>query len=147
MKSGMPKFLDVNVWLPLVWNGHVATRTAQAWASGTTEDLVMCRVTELALLRHLTNPAIMGNDVLTNVAAARLVRALQSQDAVLLAADPPGIEIVFPSMGETTRADRNCWTDAYLAAFAIVGHFELVTFDRDFKKYESRGLRWQLLSV
>jgi len=143
----MPKFLDVNVWLPLVWNGHVATRAAHAWASATTEDLVMCRVTELALLRHLTNPAIMGNDVLTNVAAARLVRALQSQDAVLRAADPPGIESVFPSVGETSRADRNRWTDAYLAAFAIAGSFELVTFDRDFKSYESCGLRWKLLKV
>ena len=83
----MPKFLDVNVWLPLVWNGHVASHSAHLWASTSNEDLVMCRVTELALLRHLTNPTIMGSDVLTNSAAARVTRTLQSQQGIQLAPD------------------------------------------------------------
>lgn len=143
----MPKFLDVNVWLPLVWNGHVASQSAHQWASTSNEDLVMCRVTELALLRHLTNPNIMGNDVLTNSAAARVTRALRSQQGIQLAPDPAGMDTIFPSMGATTKADRNRWTDAYLAAFAIAGGHQLITFDRGFAAYEKQGLRWQLLTV
>jgi predicted nucleic acid-binding protein len=37
--------------------------------------------------------------------------------------------------------------DAYLAAFAISGNHELVTFDRGFGRYEAHGLRWHLLEV
>ena len=52
----MPLFLDANVWLPLVWDGHAASESAHRWASRQTADFVLCRVTQLALLRHLTNP-------------------------------------------------------------------------------------------
>ncbi len=34
------------------------------------------------------------------------------------------------------------WADAYLAAFAIRAGVPLVSFDADFAKYESAGLKW-----
>ena len=143
----MARFLDVNVWLPLLWEGHVAAPVARAWLAGEEEDLVLSRVTQLALLRHLTNPVIMGNEVLTNTGASRLLHALRAQDTVLFAPDPPGLDALFPAAGEAPEPHRNWWTDAYLAAFAISGNHELVTFDRGIGRYETQGLRWRLLEV
>ena len=143
----MARFLDINVWLPLLWEGHVAAPAARAWVAGEEEDMVLCRVTQLALLRHLTNPGIMGDEVLTNTGASRLLHHLRAQDAVIFASEPPGLDALFPATGESPEPHRNWWTDAYLAAFAISGNHELVTFDRGFGRYESRGLRWHLLEA
>ena len=143
----MARFLDVNVWLPLVWEGHVASSAARDWLAGEQEDLVLCRVTQLALLRHLTNPAIMGKEVLTTSEASQLLRHVRSQDAVLFAVEPAGLDRLFPPTAESPAPHRNPWTDAYLAAFAISGKHELVTFDRGFARFEVQGLRWRLLEL
>ena len=143
----MPLFLDVNVWLPLVWEGHVAVESAHRWAETQTEELAFCRVTQLALLRHLTNPAILGDDVLTNTGAKQMLEAILVRDEVTFRGEPPGLDLFFPRLGETSFPMRNRWTDAYLAAFAIAANFEFVTYDRDFVNFEPDGLRWTLLEV
>lgn len=143
----MPLFLDVNVWLPLVWEGHVATESARQWASGVEEDFILCRFTQVALLRHLTNPIIMADDVLSNDEASELSRALSSRPNVLFSHDPGGVDTLFPAIGNDPEPRRNRWTDAYLAAFAIAGNHRLVSFDRGFARYEAHGLRWQFLPV
>ena len=98
-------------------------------------------------LRHLTNPSIMGDEILTNTGASRLLHHLRIQDAVLFASEPLGLDALFPAAGESPEPHRHWWTDAYLAAFAISGNHELVTFDRGFGRYEAHGLRWRLLQV
>ena len=143
----MPLFLDANVWLPLVWEGHAASETVHRWAAGRSDDFVLCRVMQMALLRHLTNPVIMGDDVCSNEEAAGILTALRSQNEILFHGDPSGTDTLFPSLGESQAPRRHRWTDAYLAAFAIAGNYDLVSFDRGFARYESQGLRWQLLEV
>ncbi len=96
----MARFLDADVWLPLLWEGHVAAAAARAWVAGGEEDLVLCRLTLLAVLRHLTNPAIMGGDVLTNDEAARVLDHLRAQDGILFAPGP------HPVRGFGRRCDR-----------------------------------------
>lgn len=143
----MLPFLDVNVWLPLVWEAHVAHRAASLWVASQKKDLCLCRVTQLALLRHLCNPSIMAEDVLTNQEAVDVVSGLVTSPGVRICADPKELDAIFPSIGTSDRSERNRWTDAYLAAFAISGQYQLVTFDRDFERYERLGLRWHLLQV
>ncbi len=143
----MPQFLDVNVWLPLVWDGHLASGAARQWAASNQEDLIFCRVTQLALLRHLTNPSIMGGEALANADAVVLLHCLQSQPGIVFTQDPAGIRPLFPWLGEGETSSPNRWTDAYLAAFAIAGNHQLISFDRGFARYESHGLKWQLLSA
>jgi toxin-antitoxin system PIN domain toxin len=143
----MLPFLDINVWLPLVWEAHVANRAATLWVESQEKDLCLCRVTQLALLRHLCNPSIMGEDVLTNQEAGDVVSGLVATPGVRICADPNELDTVFPSIGKSGRPERNRWTDAYLAAFAISGQYQLVTFDRGFERYESLGLHWHLLQV
>ncbi|MEI7820056.1 MAG: hypothetical protein WCK55_03995 [Verrucomicrobiota bacterium] len=48
--------LDVNVWLALAADGHTLHVPAKKWFTGRGETLcAFCRVTQMALLRHLTN--------------------------------------------------------------------------------------------
>jgi toxin-antitoxin system PIN domain toxin len=143
----MPLFLDAKVWLPLVWEGHAASASTRQWAESQSDDFVMCRITQLALLRHLTNPAILGSDRLTNADAGQVIEATLADPAVEFRAEPGGIELVFPRLGEANIPSRNRWTDAYLAAFAITANFELITYDRGFTQFESEGLRWTLLQL
>ena len=143
----MPLFLDVNVWLPMLWQGHAASGVVHRWVEDQSEEFILCRVVQLALLRHLTNPAIMGDDVFSNEAASSVLVALGRQSGIVLHAEPPEIDTLFPRLGEDRRPRRNRWTDAYLAAFAIAGNFKLVSFDRDFARYEDQGLRWERLEM
>lgn len=143
----MPLFLDANVWLPLVWEGHAACDTAREWAESRSDDFVMCRVTQLALLRHLTNSVILGDDTLTNTAAAQVVDAMLASEFVSFRGDPGGMESWFPKLGEADTPSRNRWADAYLAAFAIAANLEFVSFDQGFKRFEPEGLRWTLLEA
>ena len=143
----MPQFLDVNVWLPLVWDGHVASEAARRWVASVDDDLVLCRVTQLSLLRHLTNPSIMGDEALTNAEASLLLQSLNARAGVIFPQEPAGLPALFPLLGESDSSTRNRWTDAYLAAFAIAGNHKLITFDQGFARYEIHGLQWELLSV
>ena len=126
---------------------HVAHGAATAWVASQKKDLCLCRVTQLALLRHLCNPAIMGEAVLTNQEAVDVVSGLVASPGVKICADPKELDAIFPSLGKSGRLERNRWTDAYLAAFAISGQYQLIKFDRGFERYEELGLHWQLLQV
>jgi predicted nucleic acid-binding protein len=95
----------------------------------------------------LTNPVILGNDVLTNTDAARLVEATLESDAVAFRGDPGGMESLFPKLGEADAPRCNRWTDAYLAAFAIAANLQFVSYDKGFKRFEPNGLRWTLLKI
>ena len=54
--------VDVGVWLAAVWGRHVHYPVASDWFNRQADDLVFCRVTQMGLLRLLSNPAIMGGD-------------------------------------------------------------------------------------
>jgi predicted nucleic acid-binding protein len=56
------------------------------------------------------------------------------------------LEGVWRQLAETETASPKLWMDAYLAAFAITGGLRLVTFDKDFRKFENQGLDWLLLT-
>ncbi len=141
----MKSLLDINVWLPLVWDGHAASTVARDWLQTHHAGLTFCRVTQLALLRYLTNPSILDVDALSNRAASTLVGSLCRQSNVILAEEPANLNRLFPQLGEARNSDRNRWTDAYLAAFAITGDYEFVTFDKGFTRFKSSGLRLRLL--
>ena len=53
--------VDANVWLALAVDAHFHHATARAWFEGQPdESCAFCRITQMALLRHLTNAKIMG---------------------------------------------------------------------------------------
>jgi uncharacterized protein len=67
----MRDLLDATVWLPLSAPDHMHhARARWYWDDEAIEELAFCRVTALALLRHLTNLRILGDIALVGGAAA-----------------------------------------------------------------------------
>ena len=61
MKSYFP---DVNVWIALAYEGHQHHASATSWfARLDGEAVYFCRFTQLGLLRLLTHPSVMREDV------------------------------------------------------------------------------------
>ena len=131
----MPKskiFLpDVNVWLALASRRHVHAAVCGDWlnsiASG---EVVFCRVTQMGLLRLLTNESVMGIDVLSSRDAWRTYRTILADERMQFAPEPFALEQEWRKMTAQERPAPKIWTDAYLAAFARTGGMQLVTLDR-----------------
>lgn len=124
------KLLDVNVWLAAAWARHQHHSLVKAWIDQEADELGFCRVTQMALLRLVTNPAVTGRDVLSRRQAWDLVEELMSDARVRFLSEPAGLVPLWVTFSK--RDDRNhlLWTDDYLAAFAQAVGAELVTMDR-----------------
>jgi toxin-antitoxin system PIN domain toxin len=128
------KLLDVNVWLAAVWARHVHHAVAKRYVDAEDDDMVFCRVTELALLRLVTNRAVTGDDELTRRQAWDLLLALQADPRIKFVTEPRGLAPLW--MAFSKRDDRSdlLWTDDYLAAFAQAMDAALVTLDGGLRK-------------
>jgi toxin-antitoxin system PIN domain toxin len=123
--------VDVNVWVAALFGWHPQNRAATQWLNEQEdEELAFCRVTELALLRHLTNPAVARVDVRTRRQAWDLLLELQQDPRVRFVSEPPGLATLWMAFSKRDDYSLNLWTDGYLAAFAQAAHADLVTFDR-----------------
>ncbi len=95
------KLVDVGVWLAAVWGRHVHHPVAAEWFGKEADDIVFCRVTQMGLLRLLSNPAIMGGDAVDRSQAWRIFDQLWSDERVLWADEPADWT---PSGGRSRRA-------------------------------------------
>ncbi len=93
------------------------------------------RITALALLRHLTDPRIVGAGALDGAAAWRALKTWLSVPGVCRLAEPPALDEWLERWSTTPDPRGGDWTDAYLAAFPAAGNCRLVTFDAEFRKY------------
>jgi len=133
---------DVNVWLAFTNATHQHHAIAKRWFAESPDDPVaFCRITQNGLLRLLTNPRVMGSDVLTAPEAWAIYDDLFQTGRVHFASEPPGIELAWREATRDRQSGPNFWTDAYLAAFAIAAGYTVVTFDRGFQRHKSARLR------
>ncbi len=132
----MPDLLDVSVWVPLSAPDHVHhARARRYWEREAAEEIAFCRITELALLRHLTNPRILGDRALGGAAAWRALETWLATPGVHRLAEPPGLDDWLARWSDDLDLRGGAWTDAYLAAFAAASGCRLVAFDGDFARY------------
>ncbi len=68
--------VDVGVWLAAIWGRHAQHRIARPWFEAQSDEMILCRVTQLSLLRLISNPAIMTEDAVTRSEAWRIVDQL-----------------------------------------------------------------------
>lgn len=130
--------LDVNVWVAAAWSGHEDHRKVAEWFEGATAPMAFCRVTQMALLRHVSNPAVLGVDVVSRKAAWSLVDQLTADPQVTFLDEPIGIAVAWRALSSRADQSHKLWTDDYLAAFAQAGNLTLVTLDRSFvRRYPS----------
>ncbi len=127
---------DVNFWLALAFNRHVHHRSANAWFATVPDGgASFCRVTQLGFLRLANNPKAVGGDAVTRSGAWQLYDNLQRDGRIEFAFEPVDVELHWRRHADGNSFSPNSWTDAYLAAFAEAGSFDLVTFDRGFSRF------------
>jgi uncharacterized protein len=124
-------FPDVNVWLALVVDVHVHHAAAAKWYDSTGSDsrIFFCRFTQLALLRLLTNSAVMSEEVLDQQQAWSIYDRVLDDDRISLVDEPAHIERIFRSTTRQKLPATKDWTDSYLIAFAEASGFRIITFD------------------
>lgn len=146
MPASGNSLVDANVWLALAVDAHLHHPAALNWFAGQAEaTCAFCRLTQLALLRHLTNGKIMGAaNVQTQEQAWHAYEALAADPRVVYLDEPAGLTPVFKSFTQTPQPAQKRWSDAFLAAFARCLGLEIVTFDADFTNFS--GLPVRLLS-
>ncbi len=125
--------VDVGVWLAATWGRHARHRIARQWFDEQSGDLILCRVTQMSVLRLISNPVIMGEDVVTRSEAWRIIDQFWSDNRVLWAEEPDHLEAVFRAISAQNDSSHKLWTDDYLAAFAQASGASLATLDTKLK--------------
>jgi uncharacterized protein len=124
-------FPDSNVWLAILCADHNHRPAAVAWWNATkAETIAFNRITQLGVLRLLSNDKAMNGNPLTNTAAWAAHDRLFEDDRVAMMNEPGGLETHFRQHSAAPRSSSKLWADAYLTAFAHQTGAELVTFDQ-----------------
>ena len=142
----MRTLADVSWLLPLCYGGHEHHQVARRWleALPVGDDVVVCRLAQMGLLRLLSNPSVMGADVCATDAAWRLNDRLFGDARFTFEVEPPTLEAELRRLTKGFPYSPKLWQDAYLAAFAVAADLPLVTFDQGFRKF--RRLRSLVLA-
>lgn len=136
---------DVNVWLALVAEGHVHHLAARDWfATQSNSSVAFCRVTQMGLLRLLTNNRVMGPSPRTIPQAWDVFFRLRLDQRIVFALDWEGVDDIWRQLMIEPGTGPSSWTDAYLAALAQAHSYQLVSFDAGFKRWAN--LKLTLLS-
>jgi len=90
--SGEIKLADANVWLAVAFSDHLHHAKAKAWFDSQGENSsAFCRITQMALLRHLTNSKIMGQFVQSQRDAWGNYQQLANDPRVVFLAEPTSL--------------------------------------------------------
>lgn len=132
--------LDVNVWLALAIEEHPHHETAAAyWASHATTARYFCRLSAMSLVRLLTHPRLMADRPLTLTKAWALYRNFATLPGVAMIGEQESLDVDLAAL-LAPRLPPRLFTDAYFAALAHQTHLRLVTFDKDFERFEGLAL-------
>jgi toxin-antitoxin system PIN domain toxin len=134
----MPALCDVNVLLALCYERHEHHPAALQWFERQDfQSLIVCRNSQLGLLRLLCNETVMGADVCSLDAAWQVYDAMLCDERFAFYHESEGLDEYLRSYSASGRASPKLWQDAYLTAFARSAHIGLATFDRGFEKFDS----------
>jgi uncharacterized protein len=138
---------DINVWLALAVQEHPHHAAAKRYWEGVQLDMhstpntapqkiYFCRTTMLGLVRLLCQPKVVGEGALALPAAWAVYQSFRAVPIIDLLADPADCDAAIQSLlsVQSTLPSR-LWTDTYLAALARSSGMRLVTFDRDFERF------------
>ena len=135
------KLPDANIWLAIAADGHSHHDAAKDWFNVQLEQsCALCRITQMALLRHLTNSKIMGENVQSQAEAWRACDLLRNDSRVVFLSEPASVEPLFRGFTQSSSPNHKIWTDAYLAAFAHASQSQLVSFDQGLRRFAGLDL-------
>lgn len=138
----MTYLADVNVWLALAVVDHIHHAPAVDWFHEPGGHAInFCRITQKGFLRLLTNPRVMGGDVLTASQAWKEYDTLRNNSRIGFEDEPLALEDFWRAQTAGQHSGPNFWTDAYLAAFAAATGLTIVSFDRQFTRRKNVSVR------
>ncbi len=127
---------DVNVWIAMTFESHLHHPATKPWFDALTDETIFfCRMTQQGFLRLSTNPKVTGAHALSLTEAWQKYDAYLGDPRISFAGELAGIETQWRSYSQGGTFSPNVWNDAYLAALAMTGGYELVTFDKGFARY------------
>ena len=127
---------DVNVWLALASRRHIHFLAAKKWLDDVSDgQAAFCRITQMGLLRLLTNRNVMGTDCVSQIDAWKTYRHISSDGRVRFLSEPLGIEANWHELTASRQPATNIWTDAYLQAFGRLCGARVVSFDHGFARF------------
>jgi uncharacterized protein len=128
--------LDVNVWLALAIEEHPHHRAAtNYWAESAEAVRFFCRLSAMSLVRLLMHPKLMADRPLPLPKAWGLYRSFAALPGVAMLQEPEQLDTDLGALVARKLPSR-LLTDAYFAALAGMAHVRLVTFDRDFERFD-----------
>jgi toxin-antitoxin system PIN domain toxin len=147
--SGSAYLFDTNVWVALAFASHPLHRSAVAAFAHAAIDrpAIFCRATQLSFLRVATTAVILrtyGVRAFTNRDALAALSDFLAVPNVGYRDEPAEAVALWHRLAASSRASPKLWMDAYLAAFAMTGGYQLVTTDKAFKQF--KGLDLLILS-
>ena len=129
---------DINVWLALTFDSHVHHPAAKTWFDALSNEVCFfCRLSQQGFLRLATNASVFGKHALSLAEAWQKYDIYLSDPRIAFADEPSIIENYWRTFTQHQSFSPNVWSDAYLAAFAVAGKLEVVTFDKGFAQYQN----------
>lgn len=124
---------DAKVWVALAVDAHPHHAQAKAWFKGIGKNsLAFCRITEMGLLRLLTNSHVMSGEALSAQGAWAVRQQFETHGRVRYLEEAEGFAAIWRGTSGAGKVGPNYWTDAYLGSFCASSGATLVTFDRGF---------------
>ena len=123
----------------LAYEAHEHHASAIRWIEGLADgSLNFCRFTQMGLLRLLTHPSVMREDVKSQQEAWEAYDSIFQDDRVRFLQEPDAehLDSVFRQLTSVDRASSKQWPDAYLVAFAQAADLTVVTFDRGLRQMD-----------
>ena len=136
MTDSAGDLLDVNVWLALAIEEHPHHGAAvRYWSGHAGTNRLFCRVSALSLVRLLIHPKLMSDKPLTLPRAWSVYRRFAALPGVGHVVEPEGLDTRLDAL-VSPKLPARLFTDAYFAALAQSVGLRLVTFDKDFERFE-----------
>ena len=136
---------DIDVLVALSYGAHVHHAAALAWLDAVQKDgdIILCRLSQLGLLRLLYNPIAIGADVQSGFEAWKTWDAFLGDQRFRFEDEAESFQLHFRALSALFAPEPKSWQDAYFAAFALATDVELVTFDTEFRSFA--GLCYRIL--
>ncbi len=139
---------DVSVWIALTVQPHLHHEKVRQWFEDVEPEsgVLFCRATQQSFLRLVTTEQMMalhGMPARANEDALAAYDGLIADYRVGFCEEPTGLDARWREYASRPAASPKLWMDAYLAAFARAGGYQLVTTDKAFRQF--RGLDLLLL--
>lgn len=138
----MPSLCDVNVLLALCCEDHTQHKPALRWLDTINDSasILVCRVTQLSLMRLLNTPSAMLGKPHTVAQVWRDYDMLMADQRFIFAHEPSRLDSILRANMSGHLVSPKLWQDAYLAAFALAVGLTLVSFDVGFRQFKKLDL-------